>query len=273
VHVHVVTHPEVRVDPDVPVPDWGLSEAGRDRLRALVGLPWVPRLTRIVSSGERKAQETAAALAGVTGLSVEVDPELGENDRSATGFVPPAEFEVLADRFFARPEESVRGWERAVDAQARIVAAVGRAVAGARGDVAVVCHGGVGTLLLCHVLGVPIDRRWDQPGQGSVFSYDPATGRGAGPWSRLGSGGRPAPVTVCSVTSWEYASVITANDAESQRAGVSVKLPGGQPERQQGDTSSVLNRLGAEGWELVSYHSSGAGTWGFEQFWLKRPVE
>ena len=72
------------------------------------------------------------------------------------------------------------------------------------------------------------------------------------------------------VPTWEYASVITANDAESQRAGVSVKLPGGQSERQQGDTSTVLNMLGAEGWELVSYHSSGAGTWGFEQFWLKR---
>ena len=74
------------------------------------------------------------------------------------------------------------------------------------------------------------------------------------------------------VTTWEYASVITANDAQSQRAGVSVKLPGGQLERQSGDTSSVLNRLGSEGWELVSYHSSGAGTWGFEQFWLKRPT-
>src|SRR5215217_3372775 len=73
------------------------------------------------------------------------------------------------------------------------------------------------------------------------------------------------------VTPWEYASVITANDAESQRAGVSVKMPGGAMERQEGDTSAVLNRLGAEGWELVSYHSSGAGTWGFEQFWLKRP--
>ena len=72
------------------------------------------------------------------------------------------------------------------------------------------------------------------------------------------------------VPTWEYASVITANDAESERAGVSIKLPGGQSERQQGDTSSVLNKLGAEGWELVSYHSSGAGTWGFEQFWLKR---
>jgi hypothetical protein len=74
------------------------------------------------------------------------------------------------------------------------------------------------------------------------------------------------------VPTWEYTSVITANDAESQRAGVSVKLPNGQLERQTGDTSSVLNRLGAEGWELVSYHSSGAGTWGFEQFWLKRQI-
>jgi hypothetical protein len=72
------------------------------------------------------------------------------------------------------------------------------------------------------------------------------------------------------VPTWEYASVITANDAETQRAGVSVKLPGGALERQEGDTSSVLNRLGGEGWELVSYHSSGAGSWGFEQFWLKR---
>ncbi len=69
---------------------------------------------------------------------------------------------------------------------------------------------------------------------------------------------------------WEYASVITANDVESQKAGVSVKLPGGGSERQQGDTRSVLNQRGGEGWERVSDHSSGAGSWGFEQFWLKR---
>jgi broad specificity phosphatase PhoE len=195
--VHVITHPEVRVDPDVPVPEWGLSDAGRARLRHLLALPWVPRLTRVVTSAERKARETAAALAAATGLPVGVDPGLGENDRSATGFLPPAEFEATADAFFARPTESVRGWERAVDAQARVVAAVARAVDGAHGDVAVVCHGGVGTLLLCRVLGVPIDRRRDQPGQGSVFSYDPVTGEGAGPWVRLGGGGESAVATVC----------------------------------------------------------------------------
>ncbi len=90
----------------------------------------------------------------------------------------------------------MRGGERAVDAQQRIVAAAGRAVAGADGDVALVRHGGVGTLLLCALLGVPIDRRHDRPGQGSVFSYDPCTGRGAHPWVRLGPAGCTGPATV-----------------------------------------------------------------------------
>ena len=44
----------------------------------------------------------------------------------------------------------------------------------------------------------------------------------------------------------------------------------GLSETQQARLFQPFNRLGAEGWELVSYHSSGAGTWGFEQFWLKR---
>ena len=50
-------------------------------------------------------------------------PGIGENDRSATGFLPREEFWATADLFFAHPTESIRGWERAIDAQARIVAA------------------------------------------------------------------------------------------------------------------------------------------------------
>jgi len=51
-------------------------------------------------------------------------PGLRENDRSATGFLQKQEFEATADAFFAHPHESVRGWEAAVAAQARIVRAV-----------------------------------------------------------------------------------------------------------------------------------------------------
>jgi broad specificity phosphatase PhoE len=185
VQIFFVTHAEVAVDPSVPVPEWSLSAAGRARLAHLVAQPWVRGLTGVVSSTERKAVETAEVLAAAAGVPLGTDEALGENDRSATGFLPPAEFEAVADEFFARPYDSVRGWERAIDSQRRIVTAVRRVAAAATGDVAVVAHGGVGTLLLCSLLGVPIDRRHDQPGQGSWYRFDAATGRVAHGWRRL----------------------------------------------------------------------------------------
>ncbi len=184
--VWFVSHPEVVVDPRVPITEWGLSDQGRARLPRLLAEPWVPGVTRIRCSAERKATETADALASLLGRDVGIDPELGENDRSATGYLPPAEFEQVADEFFARAGESVRGWETALDAQARIVAATRRASDGAGGDVAIVAHGGVGTLLLCALMGVPIDRRYDQPGQGSYFSFEAGTGEVLHPWRRIG---------------------------------------------------------------------------------------
>ncbi|GAB3471200.1 histidine phosphatase family protein [Kineococcus endophyticus] len=189
----VVSHPEVQVDPTVPVPQWGLSAAGCDRLQRLLRLPWARSAVLVASSTERKALQTAQAVAEVSGCPVHVDAQLGENDRSATGFVPPEEFEALADAFFAEPGRSVRGWETAAAAQQRIVRAVdgvvARAllVADARADdvVVVSTHGGVGTLLQCALRGVPIDRRHDQPGQGSWYSVDTATWEVAHGWRRI----------------------------------------------------------------------------------------
>lgn len=184
-----VTHPEVAIDPAVPVPDWGLSAAGRQRAAAVAAEPWVRRLVAVFASTERKAIETAELIAGPSGLTVTTDAELGENDRSATGFLPPDEFERVADQFFAQPHDSVRGWERAIDAQRRIVTAVGRCLRAApAGDVAVVAHGAVGTLLRCHLLGIAIDRRHDQPGVGSGYAVDRATLEVLGPWERLPAG-------------------------------------------------------------------------------------
>src|SRR4051812_36928375 len=102
------THPEVAIDPDVPVPRWGLSEVGRARAHDLAARAELAGVVRIVSSGEAKAVETAAAVAARGGLAVEVRPATHENDRSATGFLPGAEFEEVADAFFARPDESIR---------------------------------------------------------------------------------------------------------------------------------------------------------------------
>lgn len=163
--LYYLTHAEVVIDPDMPVPDWHLSAQGRDRHARFAAL--CPPLRCVVSSGERKAAEGAAILADAQGLRVTEVPELHENDRSSTGYLPGPEFEAMADAFFARPRDSVRGWERAVDAQARVVAALKRLIQRAPpGDIAVVAHGGIGALLRAHLLGAPIDRGHDQPSGG-----------------------------------------------------------------------------------------------------------
>lgn len=168
---YFITHPNVVVSREVPVPRWPLSELGRQRMRAGLKQPWVPDLTAIYCSSEQKAIDGAEVLSRHLGLDFTQMEDLGENDRSATGFLPPDEFERVADQFFANPEVSVRGWERAIDAQSRIVRAV-ESIA-SQGSVAIVSHGAVGTLLYCHLAGKPIERRWDQPpnGGGNYYSF------------------------------------------------------------------------------------------------------
>jgi broad specificity phosphatase PhoE len=183
-----ITHPEVRIDPLVPVPDWPLSEKGRARAEAAAGRDWVSRIGRIVSSDERKAVETAGILAKAAGVQVEVIAGAGENDRSATGFLPPDRFEIAANWFFAHPEQSYQGWERAIDAQARIVAVVEQVLSShdPAVPVAFIGHGGVGTLLKCHLGGFPIARCHDQPaGGGNLFAFRLADRSLACDWSPI----------------------------------------------------------------------------------------
>jgi broad specificity phosphatase PhoE len=159
--VWIITHADVVIDPQVPVPDWGLNPRGAARHRALAET-WNrtrPAPDAVWCSTERKARDGAAILAGAFGQTARIDADLGENDRSATGFIPEPEFSEVARQFFAHPGESIRGWERARDAQARIVAAVARVVAKSQGtgEIAIVTHGAVSTLLVCARLGHPID--------------------------------------------------------------------------------------------------------------------
>ncbi|MFO1191293.1 MAG: histidine phosphatase family protein [Rhodoferax sp.] len=64
-----------------------------------------------------------------------------------------------------------------------LVDAIAAAEADAR-RVLIVAHGAVGTLLYCHLAGLPIDRRWDQPpnkGGTTGFTLQP---RGVQSWWR-----------------------------------------------------------------------------------------
>jgi broad specificity phosphatase PhoE len=183
-----LTHAEVVQDPAVPVPDWRLSDLGRGRHAAFNARLEKAGVTALYCSAERKARDAAAIHGAALGLDPQVRVALGENDRSATGYLPPPDFEAMADAFFTRPDESIRGWERATDAQARILAAVRAADAEApEGTLLIVAHGAVGALLRAHAEGAPISRRFDQTGGGNLARFARGPLSPLSGWERIGA--------------------------------------------------------------------------------------
>lgn len=177
----------MQVDPAVAVPSWGLNAVGLGRVLAVVASGWLRGTTQVIAIAEKKALETAEPIAGALGVHVEIREAMHENDRSATGFLPAEEFEAVANKSFARPDTSIRGWERAIDAQNRIVreaeAVLGRSH---EGHVLFVGHGAVGTLLYCHYANVEINRAHDQPpGGGHYFTMIKSSREVLHSWRRM----------------------------------------------------------------------------------------
>ncbi|MCG7394651.1 phosphoglycerate mutase family protein [Microvirga sp. ACRRW] len=169
-----LTHPEVVIDPLVPVPHWPLNETGRRRMQDFAKVFSGIRLSSIHASTEQKAMDGAAIVADRFGMSYRTHEDLGENDRSSTGYIAPPEFWEVVQEFFAKPHESIRGWERAIDAQARIVTAVKRIASEETGNTLIVAHGGVGCLLMAHLQQVEIGKesRPQHSGGGCFFVMD-----------------------------------------------------------------------------------------------------
>ena len=95
--VRYLTHPQVEIDPAIPVTEWPLGAVGRDRVTALAAAGWLSGTSQIIASAERKAIETAEIPRRSPGLSIEVREAMHENDGSATGVLPAAEFDVVVN--------------------------------------------------------------------------------------------------------------------------------------------------------------------------------
>ena len=171
-----ITHPEVLIDPGQPIPEWPLNAVGRRRMEHFAGLLANRDVSAVYASTERKAMDGAAIVAEHLGLSYATQEALGENDRSSTGYIAPPEFWEVVRAFFGRPHESIRGWERAIDAQTRIVSAVRRICNEDKtsGNLVIVSHGAVGCLLTASLQRVDIGResRPSHPGGGCFIVID-----------------------------------------------------------------------------------------------------
>ena len=182
-----LTHPEVVIDPGIVVTRWGLNDTGRTRCRAVAQAAWMAGVNAIWSSDEAKARQAAAILAGPRDLPVHIDCDLGEIGRPF--FIPEPEFTRTAAACFANPDRSVRFWEPANAAQARVAAAVARAMETADGVLLFVGHGGVGAFLNAHLKGLPINAPGTKPGgYGCAFQWNGAT---IGDWATMEDGPPP----------------------------------------------------------------------------------
>jgi probable phosphoglycerate mutase len=164
-----------------------LSEAGIEQAARLpAALARFP-ITRLVSSPQRRAAQTAQPVAAARDLTVEIDDRLAEYDRDMAQYVPIEQLRT------ERPED----WARMADGhlpggvdedafRARIGAALAdiAAAAGAEDTVAVFSHGGVINVLLHEILGTrrmlsfPIDYvsvtrlRYGRSGQPTVAAVN-----------------------------------------------------------------------------------------------------
>lgn len=171
--VYYISHPEVVMDPSIPIPQWDLSELGRQRLEAMLKQPWLKAVQAIYCSNEQKAKSAARRIAEHLGLEAQIVETLGEIDRSSTGYLPRPELEPVVEALYSHPYEHIRGWERAVDAQQRNIGTLGQIISRLSGDItiAIVGHGGVGTLLLNFIKGSQITRADAPPGQGYYYAF------------------------------------------------------------------------------------------------------
>ncbi|MFD3262947.1 histidine phosphatase family protein [Phenylobacterium ferrooxidans] len=115
----LIRHAAPAQDPNVPPPQWSLSEDGRAAARALAAkLKHLPPAA-VVSSPEIKALETVTLLTEGLGLQVETDPAFAELHRPKWPFSDTATFEARVVRLLENPHLSIEGAEPAGEAAAR----------------------------------------------------------------------------------------------------------------------------------------------------------
>ncbi len=170
--IYFVTHPEVQQDADIPVPKWHLSALGFDRAKKMLRQPWIENIQEIFSSNEQKAIDLANIVSDNLQIKPQTIEELGEIDRSSTGYLGQNEFWKVVKEFFEYPDESVRGWEKATDVQNRIVTTIENIIRqNPNKNIFIASHGGVGVLLNWYIKKMNIPKSGYELGKGGGYYF------------------------------------------------------------------------------------------------------
>ncbi len=163
----LIKHAAPLIDPAINSHRWKLSEAGRASCAPLATAISKHSPTRIISSVEPKAAETAQLVADALSLQSEQRSGLHEHDRSNVPHMRSRDFISSIELFFRCRRECVLGLESAADCAERFEAAVREVLSEFPDDnTAIVAHGTVISLYLAarsQTNGFEIWRRMQLP--------------------------------------------------------------------------------------------------------------
>jgi broad specificity phosphatase PhoE len=143
-NIILIKHARPKVIESVPPERWELSEEGRAACSALAEVVRPHDPTVIVTSQERKAQETGQLIANALGKPIETAAGLQEHDRSNVPMMRSSEFLSALAMFFKESNRLVLGKETADQAAGRFERAIEEVLARhAEGNIAIVTHGTV----------------------------------------------------------------------------------------------------------------------------------
>lgn len=161
----LVRHSLPEIVENIPAKEWNLSEEGCRRVPSLVERLKQYQPDVIISSVERKAQQTAEIISQSLGLDIHVVDGLHEHDRSQSPFHLQDDFQNLVENLFKGPDTLVFGNETANQALSRFRWAV-ESVLNSYGEqtILIVAHGTVISLYVSHLTGIDGYRLWQDLG-------------------------------------------------------------------------------------------------------------
>ena len=169
----LVKHAPPQIVPRVVSHRWVLAEEECRRCDWLTDELTAQGVTRLYSSLEPKALETAALVAVQIGLAVEPCRDLHENDRTGLDFVGPDELRRRLREFFAQPDRTMIGNETANDALRRFAQSIRNIASKAHSKaLAIVTHGTVLSLFVAHHNTIAAYDLWSSLGLPSYLVLD-----------------------------------------------------------------------------------------------------
>jgi broad specificity phosphatase PhoE len=148
-----ITHPEVTVDPEVPIDQWELSEEGFDSVERLLEWDLFDEVDYVYTSEEKKAYTVAEQIKRKCGIDYAKIKDLGEMDRSSTGVISPKEKYMEAVKSaYENPASGINGWESHLAVMLRNAKVIEELAKNHKDKtIMIVGHGGAGTTIKCFI--------------------------------------------------------------------------------------------------------------------------